>query len=44
MDAKRSPCYWVGLDVGKKEFSAAIELSTDDQKLDISPTFAPKKV
>ena len=35
MDAKRSPCYWVGLDVGKKEFSAAIELSTDDQKLDI---------
>ena len=35
MDAKRSPCYWVGLDVGKKEFSAAIELSTSYQKFDI---------
>ena len=35
MGAKKSLCHWVGLDVGKKEFSAAIELNTDDQKLDI---------
>jgi len=35
MGAKRSLYHWVGLDVGKKEFSAAIELNTDDQKLDI---------
>ena len=35
MDAKRSLFYWVGLDVGKKEFSAAIELSTDERRFDI---------
>lgn len=32
METKRSLCSWVGLDVGKKEFSAAIDLNMDDQK------------
>jgi len=35
MNAKSSSYHWVGLDVGKKEFSAAIDFSVDDQKLNI---------
>jgi transposase len=35
MAAKETFCYWVGLDVGKQEFSAAIDLSMDDLKLDV---------
>jgi transposase len=35
MEAKELLYYWVGLDVGKREFSAAVELGMGDRKLGV---------
>jgi transposase len=47
MENQKTYCYWVGLDVGKREFSAAVELSDENRNVKLmqlpAKTFKNKK-